>query len=130
MQTRKTVQWVALEGNEPALSVHVRVEEVLENSASCSLCGILIILLLHGQLHTLGKSSICIHRFKVVNLSMIRFVYFKLNKNTKEIDVIITYACFGIILVEISPAGAFLRRVFMGGVDMKNSSLDALFCQI
>ena len=34
VQTRKTVQWVALEGNEPALSVHVRAEEVLENSTS------------------------------------------------------------------------------------------------
>ena len=34
MQTRNTVQWVALEGNEPALSVHVRAEEVLENSTS------------------------------------------------------------------------------------------------
>ena len=32
----------------------------------------------------------------------------------KEIDAIITYACFGIILVEISSAGAFLRRVFYG----------------
>ena len=34
MQTRNIVQWVALEGNEPALSVHVRAEEVLENSTS------------------------------------------------------------------------------------------------
>ena len=41
------------------------------------------------------------------------------------------YACFGINWVEISPAGAFLRQVFfMGGVNMKNSMLDALFCQI
>ena len=48
----------------------------------------------------------------------------------KEINVIITYASFDLILVEMSPAGAFLRRVFMGGVNMKNSDLDALFWQI
>ena len=57
---------------------------------------------------------------------MMRFVYFTLNKTHKEIDVIITYACFGIKLVEISPAGAFLRRFFMGGVNMKNSNLPDL----
>ena len=46
-------------------------------------------------------------------------------------DAIITYACFGIFLVEITPAGAFLRRVFYGcGQYEKNSNLDALFCQI
>ena len=34
------------------------------------------------------------------------------------------------ILVEISLAGAFLLRFFLGWVNMKNSNLDALFCQI
>ena len=48
----------------------------------------------------------------------------------REIDAIITYARFGIIVVEISPADAFLRRVFIGGVNMKNSNLGALFCQV
>ena len=48
----------------------------------------------------------------------------------KEIDAVVTYTCFGINLVEISPAGAFLRQVFMGGVNMKNSNLDPLFCQV
>ena len=61
-----------------------------------------------------------IHQAKVpltpVNVSMMRFLYFTLNKNKKEIDAIINYACFGIIFVEISPAGAFLRRVFYGWV--------------
>ena len=33
MHTRKTAQWVALEGNKPALSVHIHAEDVLENSA-------------------------------------------------------------------------------------------------
>ena len=48
-----------------------------------------------GQLHTLGKSSICIHRFNVVNLSMIRLVYFKLNKNTKRsMHLLLTHAWY------------------------------------
>ena len=44
-----------------------------------------------------------------------RSVYFthnkkkKKKKKKKKIDAIITYVCFGIVLVEISPAGAFLR---------------------
>ena len=44
----------------------------------------------------------------VVNLSMMRLVYFTLNKKHKKINAIITYACFGIILVEKRLAGAFL----------------------
>ena len=50
----------------------------------------------------------------VVNLSLVRYVYFTMNKTHKEMDAIITYACFGKILVEISTAGAFLRRVLYG----------------
>ena len=40
---------------------------------------------------------------------MMRFIYFTLNKNT-EIDAIITSAIFGVMLVEISTAGAFLQQ--------------------
>ena len=52
----------------------------------------------------------------VVNLPMMRFVHctciFYTEQKHKEVDAIITYACFGINWVESSPAGAFLRRVF------------------
>ena len=51
-----------------------------------------------------------------------RFVYFTLNKKHKEIDAVITYACVGIILVEISATS-----IFLGGVNMKNNNLDARF---
>ena len=40
----------------------------------------------------------------------------------KEIDAIITYACVGIILVEISATS-----IFLGGVNMKSNNLDARF---
>ena len=42
----------------------------------------------------------------------VRLVYTE--QKHKEIDAIITDACFGIILVEISPAGASLRQDFYG----------------
>ena len=48
-------------------------------------------------------------------MPMMLFVYFTLNKNTK-IDASITYACFGISLVEISPAGAFLVGLVEYGI--------------
>ena len=43
-----------------------------------------------------------------------RFVYFTLNQNTKRSMQLSLNACFGIILVEISPANAFLWQVFYG----------------
>ena len=39
---------------------------------------------------------------------------FNTEQKHKESDAMITYACFDLILVEMSPAGAFLRRVFYG----------------
>ena len=44
----------------------------------------------------------------VVNLSMMWSIYLILKKKHKEIDAIIIYACIDLILVEMSPAGAFL----------------------
>ena len=42
------------------------------------------------------------------------FHLFNTEQNHKESDAIITYAYFDIILTEMSPVGAFLRRVFYG----------------
>ena len=67
---------------------------------------------------TTGKSS----NYIGFSFSTMRFVYFTLNKSTKRSMqlTIINFACFGMILVEISPAGAFLRQFFFffggGGV--------------
>ena len=65
-----------------------------------------------------------------------RFVYFTLNKTEQKQKEML-----GMISDEISPAGAFLRRILYvgrwggegegeGQVNMKNCNLDAFFCQV
>ena len=69
---------------------------------------------------------------------MMRSVYLILNKIEKEIDATISYAYFDLIVVQISPAGAFLRRVFFfffffffyGWGQYKNNNLDVILGQM
>ena len=85
--------------------------------------------------NSVEKAAVFLHPMYIIGLKIVprddavRLVYTE--QKHKEFDAIIAYTWFGIILVEINPAGAFLPDgFFMGLVNMKNSNLGALFCQI
>ena len=64
----------------------------------------------------------------ICNLSMMRFVYFTMNKNTKRsIQLSLMHA---LVQLKLAQSVHFCDEFFMGGVNMKKSNLDALFCQI